>query len=583
MLRDRSASDLGPGQVGQLVRLAGWVHAKRDHGGVCFFNLRDRSGIVQVVAHPEDRQAFEAAQGLGLEYVVALDGTVEARPAGTENPKLSTGAIEVRAGKISLLNPSKPLPFMIEDEVNANEETRLKYRYLDLRRPKMLGHVLLRHAVAMAVRRVLDRTGFLEVETPILTKATPEGARDYLVPSRLAPGSFYALPQSPQILKQILMVSGIERYFQLARCMRDEDLRADRQPEFSQIDLEMSFVEEADVHAVVEDMLQAVFKEALGVEIKTPFARMDYAEVMRTYGSDKPDTRFGFEIKDCTLIFRDSGFKVFADAAATGTVRGLKAPGPLSRAEVDRLGETVKTLGAKGLAWIEWKPGGPVSPIVKFLRPEELDGLSALFRAEEGDFLFFCAGPAHVAAPALGGLRKELIANIQPDPKTPWSFLWVTHFPLLEWSPDENHWTFAHNPFTAPLAEELSKLDTDPGNVRSHQYDLVLNGVEIASGSIRNHRSDVQRKILSLMGYRPQEMDEQFGLLLNALDYGAPPHGGIALGYDRLIAILRGENSIREVIAFPKTAKGVCPLSGAPSAVLPKQLQDLGIRLDQTK
>ncbi|MBI5882538.1 MAG: aspartate--tRNA ligase [Elusimicrobia bacterium] len=554
MLRDHPCGGLGPAAVGRVVRLAGWVHAKRDHGGVCFFNLRDRSGVVQVVAHPEDRAAFAAAQELGLEYVAAVTGKVEARPSGTENPKLSTGSVEVHASEIVLLNPSKPLPFMIDDESTANEETRLKYRFLDLRRPRMLSHMTLRHRAAQTVRRFLDGEGFLEVETPILTKATPEGARDFLVPCRVNPGTFYALPQSPQIFKQILMVSGVERYFQLARAFRDEDLRSDRQYEHTQIDMEMSFVEETDIHAVTERMMAAVFKEALGVDIPTPFPKMEYAEAMRTYGSDKPDL-----------------------------VRALKSHGPFSRAEVDRLGESAKALGAKGLAWIEWKAGGPTSPIVKFLKPEELSALAALFGTKEGDFLFFCAGPASLAAPVLGGLRKELIAKVKPEPKTPWSFLWVVRFPLLEWAADENRWTFAHNPFTAPLEEELAGLDTDPGSVRSHQYDLVLNGVELASGSVRNHRAEVQRKILSLMGYSPEEMDRQFGLLLNALDYGAPPHGGIALGLDRLIAILAGLDSIRDVIAFPKTQKGTCPLSEAPSVVDPRVLKDLGIRLEPTK
>ncbi|MFA6318962.1 MAG: aspartate--tRNA ligase, partial [Elusimicrobiota bacterium] len=418
MLREQACGSLGTSSIGGSVRLAGWVHAKRDHGGVYFFNLRDRSGVVQVVAHPEDKDAFAAAQALGLEYVVAVTGTVSARPAGTENPRQPTGKVEVHASAIEVLNASKALPFMIEDDVTASEETRLKYRFLDLRRPRMLSHLTLRHRVSQTVRRLLDSEGFLEVETPILAKATPEGARDFLVPCRVNPGTFYALPQSPQIFKQILMVSGVERYFQLARAFRDEDLRADRQYEHTQIDMEMSFVEESDIHAVVERMMAAVLKEAMGVDIPTPFARMDYAEVMKTYGSDKPDLRFGFEIQDCSELFKASGFKVFAEAAASGAVRALKAPGPFSRSEVDRLGESAKALGAKGLAWIEWKAAGPTSPIVKFLKPEELDALAKLFEAKEGDFLFFCAGPASVVAPVLGGLRKELIAKIKPEPKT---------------------------------------------------------------------------------------------------------------------------------------------------------------------
>ncbi|MBI5210862.1 MAG: aspartate--tRNA ligase [Elusimicrobia bacterium] len=587
MYRDHSCGGLTADLAGRSVILAGWVHAKRDHGGVYFFNLRDRTGVVQVVAHPEQAEAFQAAQGLGLEFVVAVSGTVERRPEGTENPKLATGAVEVRASRITLLNACKALPFMVEDDVNANEETRLKYRYLDLRRPRMLGNLSLRHAVSMAARRVLDAEGFLEIETPILTKATPEGARDYLVPSRLTPGTFYALPQSPQIFKQILMVSGLERYFQLARAFRDEDLRADRQPEHTQIDIEMSFVEESDVHAVVEKMLKTVFRETLGVDLATPFPRMDYAEVMRRYGSDKPDLRYDLALSDCSEVFRQSKFKVFGETVRSGgRVTALTVEGTgVTRSEIDRLTDFIKAQGAKGLPWVRWNDP-PESPILKFFSPEEVDGLRRSLGIAKGNITFFGVGEGYAPSVHLGTLRKEFLTN--PDfseklglrPAKPWAFLWVTHFPLLEWSPEENRWTFAHNPFTAPIEGELPKLDTDPGQVRSHQYDLVLNGVELASGSIRNHRGDIQRKILSLMGYDPREMDRQFGLLLNALDFGAPPHGGIALGLDRLVAILRGEDSIRDVIAFPKTAKGTCPLSEAPSTVNPKQLKELHIKLD---
>jgi aspartyl-tRNA synthetase len=419
------------------------------------------------------------------------------------------------------------------------------------------------------------------VETPILTKATPEGARDFLVPARLNPGMFYALPQSPQIFKQILMVSGVERYFQLARAFRDEDLRSDRQPEHTQIDLEMSFVEERDVHSTVERFLTAIFRETMGVELKTPFPRIEYDECMRRYGSDKPDLRYGFEIHDCTALFKDSQFKVFGETArAGGAVRALRCAAEFSRAEIDKLTELAKAHGAKGLAWIKWEAAGPQSPILKFLSPDEIAGLQKLLDVGAGQYVFFAADKPMAAAAVLGALRKELIQKLKPEPIKPWSFHWVVHFPLLEWEAEEKRWTFTHNPFTSPLQSELPKLDSDPGNIASHQYDLVLNGVELASGSIRNHRAEIQRKILSLMGFSAQEQQEQFGLLLSALEYGAPPHGGIALGLDRLVAILRGEDSIREVIAFPKTQKGTCPLSEAPSVANPKLLRELRIKVD---
>ena len=583
-MRTHHCGDLRAAHAGKSVTLSGWIHSRRDHGGVYFFDLRDRSGLVQVVVHPEKAAAFLVAAKLGAEYVVSVVGVVGKRPSGTENPKMPTGEIELSAEEITVLNASKTLPFEIEENSNVSEETRLKYRFLDLRRRKMLENLTLRHRVSTTVRRVLDGEGFLEIETPMLTKATPEGARDFLVPSRLTPGTFYALPQSPQIFKQILMVSGIERYFQLARAFRDEDLRSDRQPEHTQIDIEMSFVEEKDIHSLVERMVKTIFKETMGVELTTPFPSFEYEDVMKRYGSDKPDLRFGLEIQDCTEIFKNSQFKVFGETARSGgVVRALKAAAEFSRADIDKLTDLAKAHGAKGLAWVKWEAAGPSSPILKFLGAEEIKALESLIGAKPGDYAFFAADKAIPAALCLGAIRKELIARLKPAPKEPWSFLWVKHFPLLEWEPEEKRWTFTHNPFTSPLAEEMSWLDSKPGEMRSHQYDLVLNGVELASGSIRNHRAEIQRKILGLMGFSLEEQNQKFGLLLNALEYGAPPHGGIALGLDRLIAILRGEDSIREVIAFPKTQKGTCPLSEAPGPVGAKQLKELHIKLDVLK
>ncbi|HAM34466.1 MAG TPA: aspartate--tRNA ligase [Elusimicrobia bacterium] len=579
-LRTHCCAELDATHVGARVRLAGWVHSRRDHGGVYFLDLRDRTGLVQVVVNPEEAEAFLAAAKLGAEHVVEVDGLVRLRPEGMKNPKLATGEIEVKAEALKVLNASKALPFEVSERTTALEETRLKYRFLDLRRPPMLENLIARHRVAQTVRRALDAEGFLEIETPILTKATPEGARDFLVPARLAPGNFYALPQSPQIFKQILMVSGVDRYFQLARAFRDEDLRADRQPEHTQIDLEMSFVQESDIHALVERMLKDVFREALGWELAVPFPQLEYDEAMLRYGSDKPDLRYGLEISDCTELFRDSGFKVFGEAArGGGAVRALVVAHDFSRAEIDKLTDLVKKHGAKGLAWIKWDETGPNSPIVKFLEPAKIEALKTRFQPRPGHHFFFAADQAPAAAACLGVLRRELISRLKPAPSQPWSFLWVTRFPLLEWAADENRWTFSHNPFTAPLEEDMGRLDSDPASVRSHQYDLVLNGVEIASGSIRNHRAEIQRRILSLMGFSPEEQQAQFGLLLNALDYGAPPHGGVALGLDRLVALLRGEDSIREVIAFPKTQKGACLLSEAPGPVDARLLKELHIKV----
>ncbi|MBI3566246.1 MAG: aspartate--tRNA ligase, partial [Elusimicrobia bacterium] len=499
-LRTHHAGSLDAAAIGAEVRVAGWVHSRRDHGGLYFFDLRDRSGLVQVVVHPENAAAFLAAGKMGSEWVVSVKGKVGRRPKGTENPKMPTGEVEITVETLDVLNTCKVLPFEVDEHSTATEEMRLKYRFLDLRRRKMLDNLTLRHTVAMAARNALAAEGFLEIETPMLTKATPEGARDFLVPSRLNPGTFYALPQSPQIFKQILMVSGVEKYMQLARAFRDEDLRADRQPEHTQIDVEMSFVTEADVHAACERMMKKIFKEAAGYDLPTPFPRLDYFDAMRRFGSDKPDQRYGFEIVDLTADFKDSGFKVFSGAvAAGGVVRAIVSPAEYSRSEIDKLTDLAKAGGAKGLAYLKWTAAGAEGPITKPLTPAEIETLKAKTGGKPGTTVFFAADKELTASSVLGAIRKEIIAKVKPQPSAPWHFCWITHFPLLEWEPEEKRWTFAHNPFTRPLDADLPKLDSDPGGVRSHQYDLVLNGVELASGSIRNHRGDVQRKILSLM------------------------------------------------------------------------------------
>jgi len=595
--------------IGQKVTVCGWVHSRRDHGGVLFVDLRDREGVVQLVFKPEFNELFKQAEGLHSEYVVSVTGTVGKRPEGTANPKLPTGEIEIIAETLEILNTSDPLPFEISEFSNAGEELRLKYRYLDLRRPQLKENMIFRNKLSQAIRKHLASEGFVDIETPFLTKSTPEGARDFLVPSRLNPGTFYALPQSPQLFKQLLMVSGFDKYYQIVRCFRDEDLRADRQPEFTQVDIEMSFVEPDDVIAMVEKMLSAALKEAAGLEIKTPFKRICYDEAIGRYGSDKPDLRFALELVNISDIAKTVKFKVFSDTVANkGIVCGICCKDDkekFSRQKLESLKEVVAPFGARGLAWIKVTESGFDSPIAKFFTPEELAEIKKRFNAQPGTVIFFVADKPAVTYPALGCLRtylaKEL--NLIGTEGGKYEFLWVVKFPLLEWSGDNKRWVSMHHPFTMPDIKDMAELDqfTQQGNGDSPQtehgaksklstsldnagavpkalaYDIVLNGTELGGGSIRIHKKELQEKIFKLLGISDEEARDRFGFLLEALKFGAPPHGGIALGLDRFVALLNGEESIRDVIAFPKTQKGSCPLTGGPDRVAPKQLKELSI------
>ena len=588
--KTNSCGELRKEDIGKEVILMGWAQSRRDHGGLIFIDLRDREGITQIVFDPEDSaEAHTKAHIIKNEYVLAVKGKVVSRLTGSKNPNMPTGEIEIKASQVKILNISDTLPFNINDKIEINDNLRLKYRYLDLRQSKMQRNLHLRHQVCMEIRNYLNSKKFLDIETPFLTKSTPEGARDYIVPSRVNPGKFYALPQSPQLFKQLLMVSGFEKYYQIVRCFRDEDLRADRSPEFTQLDMEMSFVDRDEIFNLVEEMFVYLLNKLFGIKIKLPFRRMDYQEAISKYGADKPDLRFGMEIINLTEVFRKSSFKVFGEMIQNkGEICAIKVESDkeFSRKKLDDLQLFISSFRAKGLAYIKIREGKDFqSSIAKFLSPEEIEKVKLKTNANPGDIILIVAGQKGVVYEALGNLRLKLAndLNLINKDKKEFNFLWVTNFPLLEYNSGEKRYEAVHHPFTAPLEEDIKLLDTNPLKVRSKAYDLVLNGNEIGGGSIRIHNTNLQKVIFRLLGIDDKKAEQKFGFLLQALKYGAPPHGGIAFGLDRMVMILAGTSSIREVIAFPKTQRATCLLTDAPSEVDKKQLKELYIKLDLPK
>lgn len=581
--RTHTCGELRIQHIGETVTLAGWVDTRRDLGGVIFVDLRDRYGKTQVVFNPQTNAAVhELAGSLRSEYVISVSGKVERRPEGTVNPELATGEIDVMVHELTILSKAETPPFPIEDEIETNEDLRLKYRYLDLRRPILQKNLIFRHKLYQVIHRYFDEHGFLEIETPMLMKSTPEGARDYLVPSRVHPGKFYALPQSPQTYKQILMVAGFDRYVQITKCFRDEDLRADRQPEFTQIDVEMSFVDESDVQRIAEGMMARIFKELLDVEIPLPLPRLTYRQAMESYGSDKPDTRFGMKITTLNHLAQGSGFKVFAENVAKGgVVAGIVVPGGASftRNQMDNLVDYTKSIGGAGLAYIKWTENGLESAIGKFLGDDLMKKIAVEMGARQGDLMLFQSDAWLKAYSVLGTLRLDMAKRLNLIDESKWNLLWVTEFPMFEWNDEEKRYEAMHHPFTSPMAEDVDLLETTPQQARSRAYDMVLNGNELGGGSIRIHDPALQTKVFRLLGIDAGEAEKRFGFLLNAFRYGAPPHGGIAFGLDRIVMLLTGSKSLRDVIAFPKTASAMSLMDEAPSEVDEKQLRELHIRV----